>query len=75
MNMSSSASSETSKLHFFKTKTGTELSVFEDYIKTLPDRGEGDKLVFSHVPWQTYMTTLTDAQAEEVAKQPFVALV
>ena len=75
MNLSSSTSSETPKLYFFKIEKGTELSLFEHYIKTLPDRGNGDQIVFPHVPWQTYMTRLTDSQAEEVGKQPFVAYI
>jgi hypothetical protein len=63
------------ELYWFKTKVGTDLSTFEDYIKTLPDRGSGSKIVFPFVPWQTYMTTLTPAQAEEVGNQSFVKFV
>jgi hypothetical protein len=63
------------KLYWFSTKEGTDLSTFEDYIKTLPDRGDGVKSVFPSVPRQTYMTKLTPAQAEEVGKQPFVDFV
>ena len=39
-------------LYWFKTKQGTDLSTFEDYIKILPDRDNGDTIVFPLVPWQ-----------------------
>jgi hypothetical protein len=61
--------------YWFKTKTGTDLATFEAYIKELPDSGDGDQIVFSHLPWQTYITHLTLAEAEEVRKQAFVKFV
>lgn len=56
----------------FTTKEGTALSTFEQYIRTLPDKGEGTKIVFPYITWQTYATNLTAAQAEDVVKQTFV---
>ena len=61
--------------YWFKTKAGTDPSTFEAYIKELPDGGDGDQIVYSHLPWQTYMTHLTPAEAKEVGKQPFVKFV
>ena len=63
---------ETPVPHMFTTKPGTDPSVFQDYIKTLPDGGKGDQIVYPHVPWQSYVTSLTSEQAKEVAGQPFV---
>ena len=63
------------ELYWFRTKEGTDLSTFEAYIRTLPDNGSGDKIVFPLVPWQSYMTSLTPAQAQEVGKQPFIKFV
>ena len=78
---SSSSSSETASptakptLHWFETKKGTDVSTFESYIKTLPDKGEGVKAVFPGLGLQTYMTNLTLAQVKEVEKQNFIKFV
>ena len=61
--------------YWFKTKAGTDLATFEAYIIKLPDGGAGDQIVFSHLPWQTYITHLTPEEAGEVEKQPFVKFV
>lgn len=63
------------ELYWFKTKTGTTLSTFQAYVKTLPDCGNGDQVIIANLPWQTYITRLTAAEAEDVAKQPFVQFV
>lgn len=57
------------------TKSGTDLSTFESYIKTLPDEGEGYRIVFPDAPWQSYLTYLTLAEAKDVARQPFIYFV
>jgi subtilisin family serine protease len=61
--------------YLFTTKYGTELSKFKEYIKTLPDKGEGEQDVFPRVPFQSYVTTLTYAQAKDVQNQSFIAYV
>jgi subtilisin family serine protease len=78
---SSSSSTEPARatakptLHWFETKKGTDVSTFESYIKTLPDRGEGVKAVFPGLRLQTYMTNLTLAQVKEVEKRDFIKFV
>jgi subtilisin family serine protease len=61
--------------YLFTTKCGTEPSTFKEYIKTLPDKGEGDQIAFGRVPFQSYVTTLTHDQAKDVANQSFIAYV
>ena len=58
--------------YMFTTKTGTSMSTFREYIRTLPDQGEGYQIVYELTPWQSYLTQLTPEEAEEVARQPFV---
>jgi len=58
--------------YLISTKDGTELSRFEGFIKTLPDHGEGHQIIYSNVTWQSYLTCLTDEQAKDVARLPFV---
>ncbi|KAK4543623.1 hypothetical protein LTR36_005268 [Oleoguttula mirabilis] len=72
---SSSGSTATPTQYMFTTNTGTDLSTFRGYIKTLPDAGDGYQIVFSNVPWQSYVTNLTFDQANEVASQTFVNFV
>ena len=69
---STSSSSAAPTLYVFGTKTGTNPSVFQSYIKTLPDGGQGDIIQYPNVPWQSYLTNLTAQQALDVAKQSFV---
>ncbi|KAK3704824.1 hypothetical protein LTR37_013656 [Vermiconidia calcicola] len=61
--------------YYLCTKTGTEISTFERYIKTVPDGGKGYQIVFDGVPFQGYMGRLTEDQAKEARKQPFVLFV
>ncbi len=53
--------------YIFGTKSGTDPSVFQSYIKTLPDGGQGGIIQYPNVPWQSYVTRLTLEQAQEVA--------
>ena len=62
-------------MYWFKTKEGTDLATFEAYIKKLLYCVFGDQIIFSHIPWQTYITHLTPTEAGEVRKQPFVKFV
>ena len=66
------ADTERSMPHMLTTKSGTSRAVFEDYIKTLPDPGTGHTIAYPHLPWQSYVTNLTSAQAQEVATQSFI---
>jgi subtilisin family serine protease len=72
---SSSSSSATPTPFFFMTKYGTALSVFQQYLKTLPDNGQGHQIVYPHVPWQSYFTNLTTKEAQDVASQSFIYFV
>ena len=72
---SSSAPTATPTLYFIRTKHGTDVSTFEEYIKILPDKGQGDKIVHPKLPYQGYQTTLTAIEAEQVRKQSFVETV
>ena len=68
----SAANTEQSMPHMLTTKSGTSRAVFEDYIKTLPNQGTGHTIAYPHLPWQSYVTNLTSAQAQEVATQSFI---
>lgn len=72
---SSSISPATPMSYMFTTKTGTHLSTFKNFIKTLPDEGEGCQVIHEYVPWQSYVTNLTLAQANGVASQAFINFV
>ena len=72
---SSSSGTATPTPYMFTTNTGTDPSVFQSYIKTLPDGGAGGQIVFPNVPWQSYVTNLTSDQAKDVASQSFVRFV
>jgi hypothetical protein len=69
---STSSSSATATPYIFGTKTGTDPSVFKSYINTLPDGGQGGIIQYPNVPWQSYVTSLTPEQAQDVANQSFV---
>lgn len=56
----------------FRTKDGTSLSVFEDYIRIL-DGGRGLKVVFDGLDNQAYSTELTIRQALEVKRHPIIS--
>jgi len=62
---------ETPKSYFISTEKGTDPTVFQDYIKLLPDKGNGYLFPFPCIPWQSYITPLTSDQVEEVISQPF----
>lgn len=69
---STSSTSATASPYVFWTKEGTDPRVFQSYIKTLPDRGQGLITQFPNLSWQTYVTNLTAEQAQEVSTQSFV---
>ena len=61
--------------YLLSSKEGTEPAVFEAYLKTLPGGGEGTSLSFPSTPWQDHITNLTEEQAEQAAKLPFMYFV
>ena len=69
---SNSSGTATVVLYLLVTNTGTDLSTFQSYIKTLPDEGRGQQIDSARGPFQGHMTRLTYAQAKEVSRQPFV---
>lgn len=70
---STSSTSATASSYRFWTKDGTDPRVFQSYIKTLPDRGEGDIIQFPNLSWQTYVTNLTAEQAQGVCYGEYFA--
>ena len=56
----------------FNTVPGTSVETFDKFIKTLPDRGQGRRVVFDRLPDQSYTGLMTDAEAMEVNKNPIV---
>lgn len=54
------------------TVPGTSVEAFDKFIKTLPDRGQGQHIVFPGLPDQVYVGLMTRAEAEEVNKNPIV---
>ena len=65
-------SEEIAILYFIRTKPGTEVSAFNALIETLPDKGEGAKIVLPGITYQGYQTYLTPEQAKNVAEEPIV---
>ena len=54
------------------TVPGTSVEAFDKFIKTLPDRGQGERIVYSNLRDQMYVGRMTRAEAEEVNKNPIV---
>jgi hypothetical protein len=71
----SPATAETPCEYLIVTNQGADLSAFENFIKTLPDRGQGHKIIRSHLQWQGYVTKMTPEQAKQAEAQPFILLV
>lgn len=69
---STSTASATPSPYIIGTKEGTPLSTFQNFIKTLPDGGQGDIIAYPNVRWQTYISSLTAAQAQEISSLSFV---
>ena len=73
---SSSASSSSNTAEptqwILNTVPGTSVEAFDKFIKTLPDRGQGTRIVFPNLRDQSYVGLMTRAQAEEVNKNPIV---
>ena len=73
---SSSASSSSNTAEptpwIFNTVPGTSVEAFDKFIKTLPDRGQGSRIVFPNLRDQAYVGLMTRAQAIEINKNPIV---
>lgn len=62
--------------YMISTKPDTARSAFDDFIKTLPDQGEGDVIAYDNIPWQSYVTkNLTAEQANEIKGNPIVDMI
>ena len=48
------------------------MEAFDKFIKTLPDRGQGSRIVFPNLRDQAYVGLMTRAQAVEINKNPIV---
>jgi hypothetical protein len=73
-NLTTSPATATTQ-YLIATKSGTSLEAFEALIGSLPDAGQGTKIVYPHVSFQSYVTMLSDAEAVQVAQNPIVSTV
>lgn len=71
----SSGASATETSYLLMTKPGTSNSDFQNFIKTFPDGGSGQQIVYSHVSFQFYVTSINDSYAAIVAQNPLVLTV
>lgn len=58
--------------YLLTTKEGTDAATFKDFINNLPDKGEGKIISYPRLPWQSYVTSLTEEKAKDVAKESFI---
>jgi hypothetical protein len=58
---SSSGTSATATQYSYciSTRSGTDIRQFEAFIKSLPDAGNGEKIVYPSIDFQVYVTSLT----------------
>ncbi|KAL8810813.1 MAG: hypothetical protein Q9200_002281 [Gallowayella weberi] len=54
------------------TVPGTSVKDFRDFIQTLPDRGSGRQMVYSHLDYQNYVTRMTREEAMIVSQTRIV---
>ncbi|RFU30419.1 hypothetical protein B7463_g5900, partial [Scytalidium lignicola] len=64
-----------SQPYLLATYTDTRMVVFKFFILALPDQGNGAQIVYPHIPWQTYLTNLTVAEAAAIKLLPFIETV
>jgi hypothetical protein len=69
---SSTAASPTTSYYFIRSKTGTTNSQFQNWVKTLPDQGNGVLDTIPNGPNQSYLTWLNETEAREIAALPFI---
>lgn len=70
LTLSSSTSKPTAWI--LNTVPGTSVKAFDAFIKTLPDKGAGRRIVYPHLSDQCYIGKMTLAQAKLVSKIPIV---
>lgn len=64
------------KVFMLTTKRDTSRSDFDALVKTLPDNGDGRVIAYDNIPWQSYVSfNRTQAQADEIGKNPIVDLI
>lgn len=62
--------------YMISTKPDTERGAFDDFIKNLPDQGQGNVIAYENIPWQSYVTkNLTAEQADEIKSNPIVDMI
>lgn len=69
---SSSSATETPKEWCIVTHRGTTIPQYEAFIKSLPDGGEGRRIVYANLDSQVYTTLLNSTEAEKVRKNPII---
>lgn len=73
---SSSSATPTPKVFMFTTRRDTSRSDFDALVETVPDGGAGRVIAYDNIPWQSYVSfNLTQAQADEIAKNELVDLI
>lgn len=71
---SSTSSAKTSASptpYFLNSKEGTDPATFKNFVNDL-DGGVGVLIAYSNLPWQTYTSNLTPAQAKKASSQSFM---
>lgn len=73
---SSSSGTPTPTTWLISTKRNTARADFDDFIKTLPDQGQGNVIAYDNIPWQSYVTkNLTSDQADMIKMNSIVDIV
>ena len=62
--------------YLISTKRNTARADFDEFIKTLPDQGQGNVIAYDNIPWQSYVTkNLTAEQADMIKMNSIVELI
>jgi hypothetical protein len=73
---STSSGTPTPTAYMISTKRNTARDDFDDFIKTLPDQGQGIVIAYDNIPWQSYVTrNLTAEQADMIQMNPIVEMI
>lgn len=73
---SSSSGTSTPTTWLISTKRNTARADFDDFVKTLPDQGQGNVIAYDNIPWQSYVTkNLTSDQADMIKTNAIVDIV
>lgn len=73
---SSSSGTPTPTAWLISTKRNTVRADFDEFIKTLPDQGQGNVIAYDNIPWQSYVTeNLTSDQADMMKMNSIVDMV